>query len=227
MTTVFIYGHRAPCSDAIRYVGQSKHPEKRFNQHLQEAKRGSPTRHAKWIRSLLKQGLEPVLVIIDYVSAGLWEPVEAAYIQYFREDCGFKLTNGTNGGDCGPSTKGKKFGPLSLEHRRKLSMAFRGKKKSPEHMEKLRQSHLGKKQTPEVKQKLSQALKGRPKPPRTPEHCANLSAAGKGKSPSNKGKSCPKKQRLQISKTLSGRTLTSEHRAAISAGLQKRYAKKS
>lgn len=51
--------------------------------------------------------------------------------------------------------KGRKTGPLSQEHRAKISAANKGKVLSSDHRAKLR----------------------KPKPPRTPEHCARISAA--------------------------------------------------
>jgi len=78
--------------------------------------------------------------------------------------------------------------PLSEEHKRKIGEALKDKPKSKEHRKKLREAHLGKKLSEEHKRKLSEVHRGQV--------------------PWNKGKKCP-----QISKGLTGKSLSPEHRA--------------
>jgi group I intron endonuclease len=62
---------------------------------------------------------------------------------------------------------GKKYPPLSEEHKRKIGEANKkhltGHKQSKETIEKRRQKHLGRKNTEETKRKMSLAAKGKPK----------------------------------------------------------------
>lgn len=63
-----------------------------------ESKKSTTSHKRAWIKSLLKEGLSPVLKVIDEVSSGEWELWESYWIEQFRA-WGFKLTNFTNGGE--------------------------------------------------------------------------------------------------------------------------------
>lgn len=94
--TTFIYTLSCPESGLVRYVGKSDNPKLRFNSHKYE-KIG---KKYAWIKSVLNQGLNPVLEIIDEVSIHEWQEKERHYIKLFK--CiGASLLNCTDGGDGG------------------------------------------------------------------------------------------------------------------------------
>lgn len=74
-----------------------------------------------------------------------------------------------------PSLKrGRKYGPLSPEHRVKVSEALKGRKKSPEHGAKISAAKMGHIVTDETRAKISKAGKGRKL---TKEHRTKLKEA--------------------------------------------------
>ena len=88
-------------------------------------------------------------------------------------------------------------------------------------------SRLGVKNSDATRAKMRAAVR-KPLPPRTPEHCAAISAAKKGKSTgpisaahraallaANVGKKCSAEKRAKISAAHSGKTLTEEHKRKI------------
>jgi hypothetical protein len=101
------------------------------------------------------------------------------------------------------SQRGRRLGPHTAQHRRrisiansgkaclpevraKLSVAFKGKPLTDQHRKNIAKSLIGHKRTLgnslslEHRARIAAALKGRPKPPRSAEHCARLAAALKG-----------------------------------------------
>jgi group I intron endonuclease len=96
-----IYGLVCPTSKKIRYIGVTRCSlEKRLNEHLRENK--SKTYKQKWIKSLLKKGLKPDIVLICLTDESDWIEVEKFYINLFKTN-GFKLTNTSEGGEGGGS----------------------------------------------------------------------------------------------------------------------------
>lgn len=114
---------------------------------------------------------------------------------------GYDLCNMTDGGEgCSGSKRsdetrakmsvamlGKSYGPLSDEHKRKLSEVHKGKprcwKSTPEINAKISATVKATYADPAFKAALSASRKGVPKKtPRSPEHCAKISALKKGKS---------------------------------------------
>lgn len=146
METTFIYALNDPETGECRYVGKADDPHDRLfgsNGHLYECK--TETHHrANWINSLLARGLRPLLEILQEVPKNAWPLWERVWIKTSRA-IGMNLTNGTEGGEGGPTMLGKKF---SSEHRAKLSASQKGKtrkKLTPEHRAKLSARKRGKK----------------------------------------------------------------------------------
>lgn len=199
--TAFLYVLLDPSElSTIRYIGITKSPQNRLDTHMSNARHEKYSHYcAKWIRSLFKKGLKPVM----HVCAELeWEDAKKAEVEciYMCKKLGYPLTNCTDGGD---GTLG--FRP-SAETRKKLSAASKGKPKSESHQAKLR-AHLlevwkgkdrkyppdrvrpmagksgalnpffGKKHTEETKKLLSVQNLGKKLPPRSAEHSAKISAA--------------------------------------------------
>lgn len=92
-----IYALTDPRTGDIRYVGYSSQLSRRFCAHLQDARKGLLTHKAKWIASLLREGLRPGLEVLEEspVSAPQQEKIWIAALR----SKGFNLTNDTDGGD--------------------------------------------------------------------------------------------------------------------------------
>lgn len=202
MKAVFIYALKDPITGAIRYIGKSVNPKRRFLGHLGNIKKNHYC--ANWIRSLKERGLRPELEILAQVPESEWPQWEIDYIEAFRS-LGCDLVNFTRGGDSGPAMPGNKHpmfgkkhtskakeknriahlgkiawnrgltgGQLSLAHRAKISASLRGNKRN-----------LGKKLSSETRAKISEKTKGEKNPfygkTFTSESLAKMSAAQIGK----------------------------------------------
>lgn len=97
--TITIYALRDPTSAEIRYVGQTNRPpRRRFNQHINIARKVTVPHVAAWIRGLLDAGLTPDLMILEETSSiDDANSAEVAWIRSFRE-LGARLTNRAEGG---------------------------------------------------------------------------------------------------------------------------------
>lgn len=149
-TTGHVYVLRDPRDSTPRYVGVTLQlPAKRLQQHVTA---GRSMRHlpvARWIGSLLKAGLEPVMEVLP--SAGDPYEVEVVTIAAYRA-LGYPLLNVTPGG------RGGGIGPKSDEHAARIGDAHRGRKKPPRTSE-WRAAHAakmtGRRRPDEVKRKIS------------------------------------------------------------------------
>jgi hypothetical protein len=99
-----IYMLLDPRTNRIRYVGKTTYTlNHRLHCHLSEARR-DPTKNyrTKWINSLLKLNIKPLIELIEETNQEEWEMKERYWIKYYKEyakDKGYKLVNGTDGGD--------------------------------------------------------------------------------------------------------------------------------
>lgn len=93
----YIYTLKDPISNLIRYVGKSNNPKERLKNHVNLCKRDQ-THKRNWIIKLKKQGLKPILEIIDKVPIDSWQFWEKYWISQMKS-WGFDLVNYTNGGD--------------------------------------------------------------------------------------------------------------------------------
>jgi hypothetical protein len=100
MKTYFYY-LKDPKDNAIRYIGQSKNPKERLSKHIHDSKRGRDknTRKVRWILSLLRENLKPILEVfethlgsIDAAHIREWQLIKQHLAQ------GHDLTNGNDGG---------------------------------------------------------------------------------------------------------------------------------
>lgn len=111
-----IYSLSDPTTGEIRYIGKAKKVSQRINEHICESRTGKERSHKiNWINSLLENRTKPVLEVIDTVPLEEWVFWEMFYISLFKS-WGFNLTNGTQGGDCGPSLSGEKNGMYRKTH---------------------------------------------------------------------------------------------------------------
>jgi len=61
----YIYALICPITKDIRYIGKTKHPKSRYNQHLKDAEKRNKTEKQKWIIKLKSKNMKPLLQIID------------------------------------------------------------------------------------------------------------------------------------------------------------------
>lgn len=102
-----IYVLKHPATNEIRYVGVTTRTIKeRLYGHLYDARKGKQRHVCKWIKSLLDNGLFPLIEQIDDVSTD-WEYWEQYYIKFYNETGGNRLTNIDKGGN-GVVTKEKR-----------------------------------------------------------------------------------------------------------------------
>ena len=97
---VYIYSLSCPKTGDIKYIGKAENVLYRYKKHIEESLRGKITKKCHWIKSLLNNGLKPVLNIEDYVDNNDWKFWEMYYISLYKY-YGFDLKNSTNGGDGG------------------------------------------------------------------------------------------------------------------------------
>ena len=135
---MFIYGLKDPRNFRPRYVGLTTNSLiHRLSQHMCDK---TNTYKTAWIKSLIKNNLSPEIFIIEEINL---EPTlnnrkflaerEMYWIKALREK-GYKLTNGTDGGD----------GVLGL---------------LPETIEKIKKSNTGQKRSPEIIAAMSERMK--------------------------------------------------------------------
>lgn len=132
---VSIYALVDPENFEIRYVGASKAPRKRLSHHLMTARkhRGDNPAKEEWIRTLLAQGLKPLLEILECTTVDKWQAAERYWIGCCRV-FGFDLTNIDRGGRGLPSLT------HSDETRQKHSVRQLGKKHNDEWITNIRTS---------------------------------------------------------------------------------------
>lgn len=167
--TSFIYGLVDPRTHELRYVGQTSIGMQR---PLQE-------HHAhclRWEKSVTRAGFQKEVAILescpDDVDCKLWlDENERFYISLFRA-LGSRLTNIADGGDGGPTRRGRKNSlhhrdalirsnlgrELSEDHRSKISSAMHGRKLSSEHRSAIGRSLREHKQSEEARKHVQEGL---------------------------------------------------------------------
>jgi group I intron endonuclease len=142
----FIYVLKESVDGEVRYVGKTiQKPQKRLKNHLSDKEINHRT---NWINSLLLQGLEPIMEIIETVPYDQdWVEREKYWIKYYR-DAGCNLVNATDGGDGTPG-----YVP-TMETRRKMSLINTGKTLSQETKNKMSLSRMGRKASKKFIQSL-------------------------------------------------------------------------
>ncbi len=118
----YIYILQDPVTEAVRYVGKSINPKKRYYSHISKKLHANNIRYlSKWLNKLLVSGLKPVMTIIDEGDDNEWIDLEKYWISQFKS-WGFKLVNGTSGGDGNPGIE------ISEEQRKRIAISQLSKK---------------------------------------------------------------------------------------------------
>jgi group I intron endonuclease len=151
MDNVFIYGLIDPKSNLLKYIGKTTNLKRRYQRHISERFLHDSYKD-RWVRKLIENGDKPILILIDTTNKIEWQFWEKFYISYYKY-IGCELTNGTNGGDEPPSTKGRKH---SEESKLKMSNTKKGKP--------IPWLNDGKKRSNQHRVNLSKSLKGRVSP---------------------------------------------------------------
>jgi len=211
---------------------------------LSRARSGARYHLMSWIRTLLKEGLEPCITVIEEGQGDLWGISEKKWIDHYRRQ-GCKLTNATSGGEGCPGhtvsaearekiRKARTGKPLSAEHRAKVAKGNRGKKMSPLSIAKTVAANKGRKHTEEAKAKIAAARKGKSygkgiKPSqevikkRSSARCAAMALR---KEQGIFPVSISEEHRRKISIANKGRKHTAEAKAKMSSSKRSRDAKK-
>ena len=125
-----IYGLIDPRTQECRYVGKAKDAVKRGYLHVCESQLRRKTYKNHWIKSLLREGQRPEMIVLEETTSANWKEAETFWIGYLRF-LGARLTNATSGGDG--------VHDPSPEAREKMGAACRGKNRTftPEHKAKI------------------------------------------------------------------------------------------
>lgn len=94
-STTFIYALLDSRTGCVRYVGKSDCPDHRMRAHCHARGRGHKQ---SWLRQLKREGLWPVLQILEECSCECWQERERYWIAFYRK-AGEPLTNLTDGGE--------------------------------------------------------------------------------------------------------------------------------
>lgn len=149
--TDYIYALRCPIANAIRYIGKTKHLNRRFNAHLSSAENYRYRHHtSSWLRKVIASGQKPTMVVLEEIPAGVdWRPREQYWIAHAKAS-GWPLTNSTAGGDGvpidSPELRQKWYDALVASQRRPEVAAARA--------ENMRRRH----EDPEYRKKIRAAL---------------------------------------------------------------------
>lgn len=127
-----------------KYVGKSKQPTVRLQQHLTKANNGARSHVHNWLRSILSRGSKVELHLLGAVPEKEWKDKERAAVTFYRQRVP-GLCNQHPGGQ-GPTE-------FAEQSKQKIRKALTGKCASQETIRKLRESHLGHKPSRETIEK--------------------------------------------------------------------------
>jgi hypothetical protein len=94
--TIFVYALLDPRTADLRYIGVTKNPDRRLGQHSRLSNNRGRTKRANWLRSLLKSGLLPEMIILES-GVSDWDEAERFWVSCWRT-AGANLVNGNDGG---------------------------------------------------------------------------------------------------------------------------------
>lgn len=85
----YIYALIDPRDNEVRYIGKTINPKKRLSEHLADSKREYNYK-AMWIKSLLKENLNPLIEFLKICPLSDFVKYETEYIKLYKN---YKLTN--------------------------------------------------------------------------------------------------------------------------------------
>lgn len=160
-----IYALIDPFTDEVRYIGKSIRPKERLTNECNEK---ANTHRGHWIQSIIARGSRPKQVILEVVPDGVsWQERERYWIQEGRRR-GWKLVNGTSGGDGVPD--------LCPEAKEKMLKTWTGRKHRPETLEKIGRASKGRTHNQQYKEYMRRIMSVREF---SEQHRARLSEANK------------------------------------------------
>lgn len=140
----YIYGLRDPRGGPIRYVGKTTRPSQRLVEHIRDCK--GRTYKDTWVRSLLREGVEPAMDLLLVCPLGRLDEEEKRHVAEYRLLVGEKLTNGTEGGTGGAllpeiaraAGEKRRGRPVTAERRAAVSATMKKRCEDPAERERLR-----------------------------------------------------------------------------------------
>lgn len=181
----YIYALIDPRTQQCRYVGKTKNPKARMQQHA-NPKWGYGLYRKHWVESVLASGYKPEMVVLEDVEGEAWRESEQFWIAN-RKFMGASLVNGTIGGD-GTSgyshtkeakqklsetkvgEKNPSYGKTySTEDRKRISESLKGIKRSDETRKKMSEVKKRENLSAETRRKRSESQRGRIRSPETIE----------------------------------------------------------
>lgn len=140
----YVYALIDPRDAELRYVGQTAdEPARRLRSHLDPWRLDyESTPKTAWIKSLLAQGIEPEMIVLEQTTVELVDERERFWIGYWRALLADRLTNRTAGGT------GGRMSPEAIE---RGAAKRRGQKRSSETRAKMSASHKARTADPEVR----------------------------------------------------------------------------
>lgn len=106
----FIYKLIDPITNEIRYVGKTKDIEDRYKRHMQNCylnQYDKNTHKSRWIKQLIRQGLSPIIEVIEECHKLNVNDREIFWIKSLKEQ-NHPLTNLSLGGEVGVDWNGRK-----------------------------------------------------------------------------------------------------------------------
>lgn len=188
---------RSPGS--IRYIGKTERSlDARLSQHIKRCQIEKCPK-ARWISSLLAEGIEPSIFLIEDGSNDTWQDRERYWISLYRRISG-GLLNLTEGGE---GFVGTKHRPETIA---KMITARTGKRASIETRAKLSALKKGSTLSDETRKRISMSLKGRDViPPAVRQHISDQL----------RGRRLPQWHKDRLRETATGRTHSEETREKI------------
>lgn len=103
----YIYSLEHPLTGEIRYIGKTRSLKQRYYSHTENySNKRNKSHRTNWINGLKKDGLKPIIKIVDVVDDNEWKFWEIYWISQFIT-WGFNLVNHTYGGE------GSQFGNIT------------------------------------------------------------------------------------------------------------------
>lgn len=87
---IYIYTLSHPITKYVYYVGKTNNPHGRYNAHVTDFGKITPNKY--WIKSLVKNGMFPIMDIVDCIGDEEWVFWEKFYIDLYKS-WGFELNN--------------------------------------------------------------------------------------------------------------------------------------